>query len=171
MQLKFEAVVAQMARPVQPVRKRAEMVRAIEPRRDENGHRRGRGVEADAARYHCEEDGLFVRHKMSSGKSQRVFLPRFWVGKEINEVRIAAAAESPLDCQLDRRAEKQHMNCDGQSRAAICFVARAVVGETQVELDGNADETEHIQRAAEAQITAENRREIGGAFLSLERKI
>src|SRR6267143_576990 len=59
----------------------------------------------------------------------------------------------------------------GERGAPIGFVAPAVVGKTEVKLDGDFDQPEHVERAAHAQITGQHRSELRRIFLALERKI
>jgi len=125
----LQPVVMQLARPIYPVAKGAEVVGAVEPWRDEHGDRHGCAVRANAARHNGEKYRLLNGH-VFSGERQRVFLPWIGIWKEVDEMRVAATAEGALDSQLDGRAEKEDLNLHGERRAAIGFVASTIVCKT-----------------------------------------
>src|SRR5262249_3012938 len=106
----------------------------------------------------------------ASRKRERVVLPGIRIGEEVDEMRIAASAKRPLDGQFDGGAEEEHVHGHGQRCAAVRLVARTVVGEAQIELDGNTDDAKHAHRSADTQKAAENRRQLGAAFFPLQRE-
>src|SRR5687768_16735690 len=64
-----------------------------------------------------------------SCKCRRIITPNLWFFEQIAKAWITFTAKGPLDCQLDRLAEKRYLDFHCQRCTAICLVPPAVVGE------------------------------------------
>src|SRR5579859_4972010 len=102
---------------------------------------------------------LMVPPSRDASSREGVAVPVPILGRDQVGKGDPGVAELAAQGRLHRGAEEEDVNLDGDGRLARDAAGRTeVIGESQIELDRGADQAEHVERAAGAQIPRELRR-------------